>query len=113
MLEVTIGRTKNRLATDQLIEKLKSMSLDGSLYIGFPIIATADVSISVEALLVSEQHGLVVFLFGDNDHYGSADAAAWQVLADKQDQLFVAVENDLRQHEALRTRRQLAVTVFW
>ena len=111
MLEVTIGRTKNRLVTDQLIEKLNSLSLDGSLYIGFPIIATADVSISVDALLVSEQHGLVVFLFADRDHYDSADAAAWQGLADRQDQLFVAVENDLRQHEVLRTRRRLAVTV--
>ena len=111
MLEITRGQTQKLVVTTQLIDTLNSMSLRGSLYIGFPIIATADVSINVAALLVTEQRGVTAFIFPDNLPDSQSDPAGWQVLVDDQDQLFVAVENELRQYESLRSGRRLVVDV--
>ena len=108
MLDVTRGLTKNVTVARKLESVLSGLSLDGSLYIGYPILATADESVTVDALLVTQKHGLVAFLF--DDHPPTSDDV-WGLREDRQDQLFVAVENSLRRHEHLRRGRRLAVEV--
>ena len=102
MLEVTHGRTKNQPVAKDVRQLLLSLNLDGSLYIGYPVLATADESITVDALLVTLQHGLVAFLFDELSSVDEACANAWHGREDRQNQLFVAVENNLRRHESLR-----------
>lgn len=111
MLEITHGRTSNRMAATQLINALQEMDLCGSLYIGYPVLATADEAVTVDALLVTPNHGLVAFLFDDDTVLGGMDDDTWQLLEDRQDKLFVALENNLRQHDILRRGRRLGVEV--
>lgn len=111
MLEITYGRTNNPVAINPFVDALNQLKLEGSLYIGYPILATADESIMVDALLVSQEHGLVAFLFANSAISGATDLAVWNTEADRQDKVFVAVENTLRSHDALRDGRHLALTV--
>ena len=111
MLEVTHGQTKNQLVANELRSLLINSDLQGSLYIGYPILATADESITVDALLLTLEHGLVAFLFSDQSQIVNTDFETWRLLSDRQDQLFVAVENSLRRHEPLRRGRRLAIEV--
>ena len=111
MLEVTHGRAKNQLVANEMRSLLLSMKLDGSLYIGYPVLATADESVTVDALLVTLQHGLVAFLFEEVPYPGKPSADIWQKREDQQNQLFVAVENSLRRHQSLRTGRRLAIDI--
>ena len=111
MLEVTHGRTKNQPVAKDVRQLLLSLNLDGSLYIGYPVLATADESITVDALLVTLQHGLVAFLFDELSSVDEAYADAWHGREDRQNQLFVAVENNLRRHESLRRGRRLAIDI--
>ena len=111
MLEVTHGQTKNQLVANQLRSLLLTLNLDGSLYIGYPVLATADESVAVDALLVTRQHGLVAFLFDAYSSHDKAEVDIWTSRADHQDQLYVAVENSLRRHETLRQGRRLGVDI--
>ena len=111
MLEVTHGRTKNQLVANEMRKILLDLHLDGSLYIGYPVLATADESVTVDALLVTLQHGLVAFLFDDISSESQSQEDHWQRCEDLQNQLFVAVENNLRRHESLRRGRRLAVDI--
>ena len=111
MLEVTYGQTRNPMVADGLIDAIQQMHLEGSLYIGYPILATSDESITVDALLVTLKHGLVAFSFDDSSDEGTSHDDVWGSRSDQQDRLFIAVENHLRRHDALRLRRGLGVDV--
>ena len=111
MLEVTHGHTKNPLAANQLRNMLLSSGISGSLYIGYPVLATADESITVDALLVTLEHGLVAFSFSELRHLADTDISSWKLLQDRQDKLFVALENTLRRHDTLREGRRLGIEV--
>lgn len=111
MLEVTHGRAKNQLVANEMRSLLLNMELDGSLYIGYPVLATADESVTVDALLVTLQHGLVAFLFEGATYSSESSADIWLEREDQQNQLFVAVENSLRRHQSLRTGRRLAIDI--
>ena len=99
------------MVAEELIDVLRPLTLDGSLYVGFPILATTDVPITVDALLVTKQHGLVAFSFSESPPDNLNGSVAWHSLSRNQDQLFMAVENDLRQHPELFERRSLGVEV--
>ena len=111
MLEITYGRTNNPVAINPFVNALNQSQMDGSLYIGYPILATADESVMVDALLVSREHGLIAFLFADAAVGRTTELAVWNAEADRQDKVFMAVENTLRAHDTLRHGRELALTV--
>ena len=111
MLDVTHGETKNQVVADALRALLVQMDLTGSLYIGYPVFATADEPITVDALLVTSEHGLVAFSFDDHAGGQHADVDSWNALATRQDQLFFAVDTNLRRHESLRRGRAPAIDV--
>ena len=111
MLEVTHGQTRNQIVAVQLVNLLSELDLDGSLYIGYPVVATADESVTVDALLITKQHGLIAFLFDEHVPDLTTEDETWLDRQDRQDYLFVAVENSLRRHPALRKGRRLAVDV--
>lgn len=110
MLEITYGQTRNRIIASQLVEVLEGMNLDGSLYLGYPIIATADKPITVDALLVSKGHGLVAFQFSDISP-SETSALRWEGLQATLDRLFVALEYNLSRHDSLRERRRLGFDI--
>ena len=106
-LEVVHGESRNRTAGRVLAERLSGIIGAGTLYLGYPVLATADERVEVDALLVSQEHGLVAFLIAD-DIPSSADEITEATA--EQDRLYTVLEGYLSRHEGLRARRSLAVT---
>jgi superfamily I DNA and RNA helicase len=110
MIDVIHGQTKNQHIAQRLGDILQGMDLEGTLYIGYPVLATADEPVAVDALLVTKQHGLVVFSI-ESDEPGLGGKNGWEELGERMDRLFVAVENSLLRHESLRSGRRLATDI--
>src|ERR1700704_5778039 len=61
VLEIVYGENSSTVAARLLQTALKNMKLSGTLYLGYPVLSTADAKVFVDALLVSESHGLIAF----------------------------------------------------
>lgn len=62
MLNVINGSTEKPITSQTLREWLTSREgLDGTLYIGYPIIGTVDGAYEIDALLISPQLGVLAF----------------------------------------------------
>lgn len=110
MLEIIHGQTRYREVAQKLGEALSRLKTEGSLYIGYPVLATADEKVTIDALLVSHNHGVVLFSFSP-DVPLTDDIDRWNDLRDRQDRLYAAVESTLKRHDTLRSGRGLAVQI--
>jgi len=81
----------------------KRTDIDGYLYLGYPIIGAIDGGYQIDALLISEQHGAVVFHLIE----GAYDDALQ--LEDIQDENYTKFESKLKLHKELTSKRELAV----
>ncbi|HEV2755497.1 MAG TPA: ATP-binding domain-containing protein [Actinomycetota bacterium] len=105
-LEVVQGQSRDRLAATSLARTLAGTLTRGTLYLGYPVLATADEKVVVDALLVSPDHGLVAFLIADALPVGENE---WDEIVEAQDRLFAVLESSLRRHDTLRRGRYLAI----
>ncbi|MCY1074330.1 hypothetical protein [Archangium lansingense] len=64
---------------------------------------------SVDAMLISRQYGLVAFLFGQAPMNGEREG--WAALRQQQDELYGALESYLGRHASLRAGRKLAFEI--
>jgi len=110
MFEVVYGQTKKKLIADKLVGVVEPLGLHGTLYIGYPVIASADDPITIDALLVSKEHGVVAFAF-ETSLPAVSDHEKWQVLGDEQDRVFFALKTYLAKYQNLRKGRDLGVDV--
>jgi hypothetical protein len=62
VLDVVYGESRNRDAAKALADLLHEIADEGAVYLGYPVPATADERVEVDALLISQKHGLVAFL---------------------------------------------------
>ncbi|MDE0066255.1 MAG: ATP-binding domain-containing protein [Acidimicrobiaceae bacterium] len=106
-LEVVYGESRNRTNARALVAQLEQVVSDGTVYLGYPVLATADERVEVDALLVSRAHGLVAFLLADSL---PDSEEAWAEVVSEQDRLFAILESHLSRHEGLREGRRVAVT---
>lgn len=106
-LEVVQGESRNRAVAQQLATVLSTTVDSGVLYLGYPVLATADDRVDIDALLVTREHGLVAVLLGDDLPRTAED---WEEVVAEQDRLFAVLEGYLSRHEGLRIGRRLAVT---
>ena len=81
----------------------------GSLYLGFPLLPLPEETIVVDGLLISETSGLVAFVIEDSVQ--GSDLDGWQRVQEKQDQVYVALERDLKGHPYLMNGRELRVKI--
>lgn len=65
-LDVIYGESRDRATASLLAERLRSQTNEGTIYLGYPVLATADERVVVDALLVSRTHGLVAFLLAES-----------------------------------------------
>jgi superfamily I DNA and RNA helicase len=107
-LEVVYGESRNRTAAVHLSETLKDRLSQGTIYLGYPVLASADNRVEIDALLVSQEHGLVAFLLADSQPETPED---WQKYIDAQDRLYAVLESSLTRHDALRRGRRLALDI--
>src|SRR5437016_5258205 len=103
MVEIVIGEKRNPLAADALIAEFSQSNYHGTLYLGYPIIASLDETIFIDALLTTEEHGIVVFDF-DGRAAQPRDLAA---IRERQDELYNAVHQRLISYKPLRAGRKL------
>jgi superfamily I DNA and RNA helicase len=102
MLDFVLGEKRNPLAADQLIAALTDDGLTGTLYIGYPVLASLDEQLFVDALLTCEQYGVVVF---DLASSSLTDLA----VRSRQDDLYQAIRQKLITNRSLRDGRNLVI----
>lgn len=104
MVTTITGTTNKPVSSDRLKNYFSSHNeLDGILYIGYPIIGTAEGAFPIDALWVSTECGLVVFNLiegKDLDNY-----------QDNQDDSYNKVEARLKGHRELVFKRELQVDI--
>lgn len=111
-LEIVHGEPRDIISTKKLIESLSGLSLHGTVYIGYPILASADETMTVDALLIDKNMGLVIFHLPSAEDVKTYKASGGlDKLKDTQDKLYFAVENNLGRHRNLRKGRELAVNI--
>ena len=91
-LEVVRGESRNRLAAEALAAELRSVVSDGTVYLAYPVLATADERVEVDALLVFS--GPRPGRFPAARH-GSVGAGEWDRLVSDQDRLYAVIEGHL------------------
>jgi superfamily I DNA and RNA helicase len=104
-LEVVYGESRDRGAAQALAAQLRDVVNEGTIYLAYPVFATADERVEVDALLVSRQHGLVAFLLAKD----LPGPDTWSKFIDDQDKLYGVLVGYLRRHQGLRLGRQLAL----
>ena len=110
VLDIIFGENSATVAARALQAVLKEMEIHGTLYLGYPVLSTADAKVFVDALLVSKSHGLIAFDL--SSHLDTRpDKRQLDELADKQDQIYASVFNKLNTHRGLRSGRNLAFKV--
>lgn len=101
MINVIWGTTRKPVSSQQLAEYIQNNkpSLDGELYIGYPIIAAPDGAYPIDALLISREKGLVIFSLVEGTRLDDYDAA--------QDESANRLETKLRGYRELMQGRKL------
>lgn len=107
-LDVVHGQPDNRVAAQQLADLAGTLIEDGTIYLGYPVLATADDRVEVDALLVSQEHGLIAFRFADAIPSSDDD---WHALSVQQDRLYNTLESHLSRHDSLRKGRKFDVEI--
>lgn len=103
--DVVRGKISKPEQCSQLISTIRQYMEDqdetGTLYLGYPLTANADEAITVEALWVTKNKGMVAFIFGD-----SQDSVLQ--LKEQQDSLYYNMDFYLKKYSSLRKGRSLA-----
>ena len=109
-MDIVFGENSSELEVDLLREALQDMDISGTLYLGYPVLSTADAKVFVDALLVSASHGLVAFdlSFQPNMRIGNDEITK---LEERQDQIYAVLYNKLNVYKDLRKGRSVAVQI--
>ena len=103
-IDVIRGTTQKPASSGELVKLLTNEpGLSGQLFIGYPIIATASGPYPIDALLVSEDFGVVIF-----DLVEGPDAGDYET---RQDDSFNKLQAKLRFNTQLMDRRKLRVPI--
>lgn len=105
-MDIVLGATSgDHPSQDDLIATVCKFQDEGTLYVGYPIIALEETKLKIDVLHTSKKYGLVAF---DLSHYGApidqleADASRHQAT------LFVALSSKMLEHSGLRKGRNLS-----
>ena len=110
MIEVIYGHTTKRPIVRALVDRLHRSQIEGTLYVGYPVVATADEPLSIDALFISSESGLTIIIIDDSDR-PPASAREIQGLQEEQDSVVYSVTSALGRHQSLRKGRSLAFDI--
>lgn len=105
MLTIVRGVTSKQVLAKEVIDTLNTLDLDGYFYLGYPVLGGIDGKIKVDALLVCEQYGLVIF-----DLEMSAEEGADEKI-ELLDELYNNMESRLKKYGYLSKRRTLQIPI--
>ncbi len=107
-LTVIHGRVSNRHFVKELTSRLKAMDLHGTLYQGYLLPGNADNLLTVDALLVAKECGVIAFTFAERSD--PEEDTFWENISNTQENVFFALRNHLTRQKGLRKRREELVT---
>ncbi|MEU8854197.1 ATP-binding domain-containing protein [Streptomyces sp. NPDC048556] len=107
-LQVVYGESRDRIRASLLADQLREVADEGTVYLGYPVLATAEDNVEVDALMVSRSHGVVAFLLAESIPRTTQD---WAAIQAQQDRLYDVLDSTLSKHRSLRRRRTLAVEI--
>lgn len=104
MIEVIRGSNEKPVSTKQLVDYfLPRTDVSGILYIGYPIVNTPIGSISLDAMLVSKEHGVLVFDIEEGTDINDR--------TEKRDEIYNNIRAKLLQNKELVEKRELKVQI--
>ena len=105
--DIVRGSISKPQQTQMLIDNIKqyfeNSGDSGTLYIGYPLTANADNKVTVDALLLLENYGIIAFIF---EKHGST----LNDLKDEQDALYYHLDFYLKKYTSLRNGRNTVVS---
>lgn len=105
-IDIVRGRILKPQETKQLIEEIQKYSKEqndnGTLYLGYPLTASKDKAVTIDALLVTENKGMIAFILGSNNKTEVQ-------LKEEQDALYYHIDFYLKGYSTLRKGRNLAL----
>ena len=109
-MDIVFGENSDTPAAQALQGVLKEMAISGTLYLGYPVLSTADAKVFIDGLLLSETHGLIAFDL--SSHLGARPSPEQLAeLAERQNQIYASIYNKLNTHRDLRRGRNLGVEI--
>jgi len=104
MVNVIRGDVINKPESSRRLAEFfeKRSDIDGSLYLGYPIIGTSQGGYQIDALLVSREQGVVIFHIVEGSEIS-------QNIEEKQDESINKIQSKLLQHKSLTNKRKLMV----
>lgn len=106
MVNVIRGTSDKPVSSKKLGDYFETRNdIEGTLYLGYPVIGTPQGGYQIDALLVSKQHGVIIFniVEGINTDIN---------IEDIQDESITKLESKLLQHKDLLQRRKLMVDTY-
>ncbi|MBD2122401.1 DEAD/DEAH box helicase [Trichocoleus sp. FACHB-262] len=103
MVNVIRGDVNKPVSSKRLADYFESRTdIDGSLYLGYPIIGTFEGSYQIDALLISKEHGVIVFNIVEGPNVMTN-------IEEVQDESFNKIQSKLLQQKGLTSRKKLMV----
>jgi len=104
MIDIIRGSSEKYVSSQHLVEYFENnMQYDGLLYLGYPIIGSVDGSFNIDAMLITKQHGVVIFDLVENVSYEDR--------SEKRDELYTKAYSKLIDYKNLSDRRSLKVAI--
>lgn len=105
MVDIIRGKSNKPISSEKLANYFEDRSdIEGRLYIGYPIIGTSEGGFPIDALLVSKQHGIIIFHIVEGINH---DIDVEEI----QDDCYTKMESKLKLHKDLNERRNLVVKI--
>lgn len=100
-MDIIRGSARKPVSTDRLIEIVKRdfSTTEGVLYVGYPVLSSPDETVSIDALMISRDHGVVAISLvegRDAENYG-----------EQQDEVASLLEARFKLNKTLRSGRRL------
>ncbi len=81
-------------------------SLIGTLYLGFPLLATGDQPLTVDALLITASRGLIAFDLSLAADAGTGDASYWEQVSTRHFDVAIHIDSRLQRQPGLINRKK-------
>lgn len=105
MVNIIRGDLAKPVSSGSLADYFESRSdIEGNLYLGYPIIGTPQGGYQIDALLVSKEHGIVIFNIIEGTNTGFD-------LEEVQDESINKIQSKLLQYKSLTNKRKLMVEI--
>ena len=103
MLQVIRGATEKLAYTELLIKKIEESKIDGILYTGYPVIGGVLEKFKIDAMLISNEHGLIVFNINQSSDFEDK--------TDIHDSIYNNIESRLKRYKSITKRRKLMALI--